>query len=79
MYKIDAVKFFGTNTQVAHAAGVDRSAVSQWKELVPERCAQRLADASNGALIYDKDVYDRYRQAKRLGKQNTCATKKESD
>lgn len=26
MYKIDAVKFFGTNTQVAHAAGVDRSA-----------------------------------------------------
>lgn len=79
MLKSAAIKHFGTRSRIAAIAGIDPSAVSQWKELVPERCAQRLSDASNGALIYDKDVYDRYRQAKRLGKQNTCITKKESD
>ncbi len=78
MFKSDAVNFFGTNTRVAAAAGVDRSAVSQWKELVPERCAQRLADASNGALVYDKVIYDHHK-AKRREKQNTPVTQKESD
>ncbi|WP_414453172.1 Cro/CI family transcriptional regulator [Enterobacter sp. 214E4] len=34
MFKSDAVNHFGTNTKVALAAGVDRSAVSQWKLLV---------------------------------------------
>lgn len=57
MFKEDALNFFGTNTKVAIAAGVDRSAVSQWKDLVPEGRAQRLADASNGALHYDKNVF----------------------
>lgn len=68
MFKRDAVKHFVTNTRVAAVAGVDRSAVSQWKELVPERCAQRLADASGGVLHYDKEVYDQYRRERRNGK-----------
>ncbi|EME1931191.1 Cro/CI family transcriptional regulator [Cronobacter sakazakii] len=42
MFKCDAVSHFGTSSKVAQAAGVERSAVSQWKILVPERCAQRL-------------------------------------
>lgn len=79
MFKTDAVNFFGNNTKTAIAAGVDRSAVSQWKELVPERCAQRLADASEGALVYDKDLYDRHRKNKRAGKNSTAPTQKESD
>lgn len=73
-----AVNHFGTKARIAAIAGVDPSAVSQWKELVPERCAQRLADASNGALVYDKIIYDLHK-AKRRGKQNTPATQKESD
>ncbi|PWI80322.1 transcriptional regulator [Enterobacter sp. CGMCC 5087] len=79
MLKIDAVNFFGSNTRTAIAAGVERSAVSQWKELVPERCAQRLADASDGSLIYDKNVYDQHRKAKRASKKNTASLHKESD
>ena len=79
MFKNDAVNHFGSNSRVAVVAGVNRSAVSQWKELVPERCAQRLADASNGALHYDKDVYDRYRQAKRASKHLTARAQKDSD
>ncbi|UAN38019.1 Cro/CI family transcriptional regulator [Enterobacter asburiae] len=79
MFKSDAVNHFGTNTKVAIAAGVDRSAVSQWKLLVPERCAQRLSDASGGVLVYDKDVYDRHRQSKRSGTKNTGTIKGKSD
>ncbi|KAF1367359.1 Cro/CI family transcriptional regulator [Yokenella regensburgei] len=79
MFKKNALEFFGTNTRIALAAGVDPSAVSQWKELVPEGRAQRLADASNGTLHYDKDVYDRYRKAKRLGKNSTKSAQRESE
>lgn len=65
MLKSEVIEFFGTNVRVAVMAGIDPSAVSQWKELVPERCAQRLADASGGALVYDKEIYDKHRKAKR--------------
>lgn len=46
MFKEDAIKVFGNKSRVAFAAGVDPSAVSQWKILVPERCAQRLTAAN---------------------------------
>ena len=78
MLKSEAVKHFGTKVRIAAIAGVDPSAVSQWKLLVPERCAQRLADASDGALVYDKTIYDQHK-AKRRRKQNTAISQKESD
>ncbi|MFZ4218695.1 Cro/CI family transcriptional regulator [Enterobacter ludwigii] len=65
MLKSDAVIFFGTHIRIAEAAGVERSAVSQWKELVPERCARRLEEASGGALHFDKDIYDRLKASRR--------------
>lgn len=79
MFKIDAISHFGTSTKVAQAAGVDRSAVSQWKTLVPERCAQRLADASGGALNYDKNVYDEYRKKKRQSRKNNTESQEKAD
>ncbi|HDS4354349.1 MULTISPECIES: Cro/CI family transcriptional regulator [Enterobacter] len=74
MLKRDVVNFFGNNTAVARIVGVNRSAVSQWKTLVPERCAQRLADASNGALVYDPMVYDKHKQSKKDGLKNENQT-----
>jgi len=79
MFKDDAVKYFGTNSRVAAAAGVDRSAVSQWKILVPERCAQRLSEASGGALNYNKEIYDQYRRDRRSGKKIKTAVVGASD
>lgn len=79
MLKSAVIDHFGTRVRVAAIAGIDPSAVSQWKELVPERCAQRLADASDGALSYDKSVYDEYRKSKRAAKQHTSATRKGAD
>ncbi|EMO5715855.1 transcriptional regulator [Enterobacter bugandensis] len=79
MFKKDVINHFGSNSRVAVVAGVNRSAVSQWKELVPERCAQRLADASCGALRYDQDVYDRHRKSKRRGQKNISIPEKDAD
>ncbi|ELE9727910.1 transcriptional regulator [Enterobacter kobei] len=79
MYKEDAIKIFGNKSRVAFAAGVDPSAVSQWKTLVPERCAQRLADASGGALHYDKNLYDEYRKKKRMSRKNNTESQEKVD
>ncbi len=67
MYKVDAVNFFGSKTKLAEAAGVKRSSVSAWGELVPEGRAARLVAASHGILTYDSSIYDAYRNAKRNG------------
>lgn len=64
MLKSDAIKFFSTSSGVAAAAGVDPSAVSQWKTLVPEGRAMRLQLASDGALKYDPAVYIRAKELK---------------
>ncbi|EAU1439460.1 transcriptional regulator [Salmonella enterica subsp. enterica] len=79
MLTSDALKYFGSKSAIAKAAGIELPSFYKWGTLVPEGRARRLEEASGGVLIYDKDVYDRYRHAKRLGKQNTCTTKKESD
>jgi hypothetical protein len=64
-----ALKFFGTKTKLAKAAGIELQSFYKWGELVPEARARRLEEASGGVLHYDKDVYDQYRKAKRLEKQ----------
>lgn len=68
MFKKDAILFFqGNQAALAKAAGVSPQAVFQWGELVPEGRAQRLVQASEGALVYNKDVYDEYRKEKQRG------------
>lgn len=86
MLKSEVLSHFGTRVRVADVAGVDPSAVSQWKKYVPERCAQSLADASDGVLIYDPELYrklhkDRYRSRKESteGEKNIPASQKELD
>lgn len=71
MLTTDALIFFGTKTRLAKAAGVELQSVYKWKTLVPEARAHRLQEASDGALHYDKSIYDRYRKSKRTGKNNT--------
>ncbi|KAB1581132.1 Cro/CI family transcriptional regulator [Serratia marcescens] len=70
MFKSDAINFFGSKTKLAEAAGVRRSSVSAWGDLVPEGRASRLVAASGGILVYDSSIYDAYRRAKRSGELN---------
>lgn len=74
MFKQDAINFFGNKSNLARAAGVDRSAVSQWGKLVPEGRAMRLHNASNGVLTYDPTIYDQHKQSKKDGLNNENQT-----
>lgn len=71
MLTADALKFFGTKTKLAKAAGVELQSFYKWGVLVPEGRARRLEEASNGALHYNKDIYDQHRKARRLEKQTS--------
>ncbi|ECC3255673.1 TPA: transcriptional regulator [Salmonella enterica subsp. enterica serovar Enteritidis] len=67
MYKNDAIKFFGTKSRLATAAGVRIQSLYKWGELVPEGRAMRLQAASGGALVYDPAVYDQHKQSRKEG------------
>ena len=70
MLKQDAIDFFGNKSSLARAAGVDRSAVSQWGEVIPEARAARLQAASGGVLVYDPAIYVRHGRGKRTDEVN---------
>lgn len=79
MLTSDALKFFGSKPAVAKAAGIELPSFYKWKELVPEARARRLEEASNGALQYDKEVYDQYRRERRSGKKTNPLAAEASD
>lgn len=57
MYTKDAIAYFKTKAALAKAAGVRKPTVYAWGELVPEGRAARLAEITNGALKYDRFLY----------------------
>lgn len=79
MFTCEALTFFGSKTKLARAAGVELQSIYKWGPLVPEARAHRLEEASEGALQYDKNVYDEHRKTKRIGKENIRLVQRESD
>jgi DNA-binding transcriptional regulator YdaS (Cro superfamily) len=59
MRKAQVVKHFGGQAATAKAFGVTRSAVAQWKEVVPERIAWKAQFMTGGALRVDPALYQR--------------------
>ncbi len=59
MLKDDAIKYFGSQRAIAEKLKVTDSAVSQWKEVIPERVALKLSRITNGKLKYQPDFYNR--------------------
>lgn len=70
MFTVEAIRFFGSKSKLAEAAGVSRASVSAWGKLVPEGRASRLVLASGGELVYHPKIYDEHRKAKREEKLN---------
>lgn len=65
MNKQDVVAHFGgTDAATAKALGITRSAVWQWKDVVPERIAWKVQFMTGGVLRVDPSVYEK-RAAKR--------------
>ncbi|EPR3548181.1 MULTISPECIES: Cro/CI family transcriptional regulator [Raoultella] len=61
MYKSDAIKYFGSLTKLATAAGVRLPSASAWGDIIPERRAARLDRITKGELKYDPTLYDSVR------------------
>jgi DNA-binding transcriptional regulator YdaS (Cro superfamily) len=59
MLKDEAIKYFGSQRAIAEKLKVTDSAVSQWKEVIPERVALKLSRITNGKLKYQPDFYNR--------------------
>ncbi len=59
MLKDEAIKYFGSQRAIAEKLNLSDSAVSQWKEVVPERVALKLNRITNGKLKYKPELYSR--------------------
>ncbi|WP_168404784.1 Cro/CI family transcriptional regulator [Erwinia amylovora] len=70
MYTRDALKFFGSKSKLAAAAGVKLPSIYKWGNLVPEGRAMRLQTASNNSLVYDPHFYDNPAKSRRDGELN---------
>lgn len=57
MFKKDVISHFGTLETVANILGISVSAVSQWKEIIPEKNAYRLQELTNGQLKINRELY----------------------
>lgn len=51
MKKADAVLHFGSQSKLAKALGLTKSAVSQWDEHVPALRAYQIQSLTNGNLV----------------------------
>lgn len=59
MLKADVISHFeGSPIAVARALGITRSAVNQWRDLVPLKMALRLQAITEGELRVDMGSYD---------------------
>lgn len=58
MFTDEAVRHFGTKTQVAKALGLGKQAVSEWGEIVPKGRAYELQAITGGLLRVRPDLYE---------------------
>ncbi|WP_118987095.1 Cro/CI family transcriptional regulator [Photorhabdus sp. CRCIA-P01] len=59
MFKDDAIKFFGNQRAIAEKLNVSDAAVSQWKNVIPERATLKLNRITNGKLKYNPELYNK--------------------
>ncbi|MBC3250480.1 Cro/Cl family transcriptional regulator [Serratia fonticola] len=57
MLKKDVIAHFGSQRAVAKALGISDAAVSQWKEVIPEKDAYRLEVVTSGELKHQEGKY----------------------
>lgn len=57
MLKSDVIAYFKSQQAVARALGVTKSAVSLWKQVIPEGRAYQIESLTRRALRVDPEVY----------------------
>lgn len=63
MFTKDAVAFFGSKTVIAEKLGIHKSAVTNWKEVVPKGRAFELEKLTKGKLKVDPALYQKSQNA----------------
>lgn len=63
MKTADAIKHFGTPTQLARALSIKPPSIYCWGELVPKGRAYELQDLTQGALKVDRSLYEQQKAA----------------
>lgn len=57
MYKRDVLSHYGTLVELAKILNISPSAISQWKEIIPERQAYRIQRLSGNVLTVNPELY----------------------
>lgn len=57
MLKKDVIAHFGSPNEAAEAIGVTKSAVSQWKEIVPRGIAYKVQVITGGKMQVNPTLY----------------------
>jgi len=57
MYKFAVVEYYGSQTKTAQALGITKSAVSQWKHIIPQGMAYKAQAITGGRLLVDPSIY----------------------
>lgn len=59
MLKNNVIAHFGKLENVAKALSISVAAVSQWKDVIPEKNAYLLQEITNGKLKIDRELYQK--------------------
>ncbi|WP_241610263.1 Cro/CI family transcriptional regulator [Rosenbergiella epipactidis] len=59
MIKNAVCEYFGSQHAIALALGLSDSAVSQWKEIIPEGAAFKIERITKGKLKYQENLYQK--------------------
>lgn len=57
MYKKDVLNHYGTAVRLAKILKISPSAISQWRDIIPERQAYKIQRLSNNALVVNPLLY----------------------
>jgi DNA-binding transcriptional regulator YdaS (Cro superfamily) len=57
MLKKDAIKWAGSQSELARKLGIDRAAVHGWGKYVPMRRAMQLHELTGGELKFNQEFY----------------------
>ncbi len=59
MLKKAVREYFGSQHAISLALGLSDSAVSQWKEIIPEGAALKIERITKGKLKYQENLYQK--------------------
>lgn len=75
MKKVDAIKYFGSSAKLARFLSIDRTAVYQWGEFIPENRQYELEVKTGGILKSDYSLQQEENNEKKYRKRRVSAAR----